>query len=394
MTLDSAIATGLPITIVVPVFRNLQVTRVCLESLIASDLPKNASIVVINDDSPEAELSDFCRELAARVGFRLLVNEDNLGFVKTANRGFALDAEADILLLNSDTVVSSDWLQRLQSCAYKEESIGTVTPFSNNGTICSYPVFNISNKLPAHWSAAELDQAFQLANAGSYWEIPTAVGFCMYIKRSCLNEAGTFDEANFGYGYGEECDFSLRASALGWKHAVAADVFVYHEGGASFASESMERKRHADKIMSMLHPGYHQLISEFLQLDPLYDFRRNVDAIRLRDKPADSVAILQEHFHYTRAILERTAEYRRTILGEREQRQYLEQMLGECRNQFADTDRALAETQCGLAKAQQVVDDLNQDVDNAKIYAQQLREHIVTMEQSRSWRYTEWLRRK
>jgi acetyltransferase-like isoleucine patch superfamily enzyme len=48
----------------------------------------------------------------------------------------------------------------------------------------------------------------------------------MYIKRTCLHETGPCDEANFGHGYGEECDFSLRASALGWKHAVAADVFV------------------------------------------------------------------------------------------------------------------------------------------------------------------------
>ncbi len=239
MILDSATATPRPVTIVVPVFGGLQVTRNCLESLIASDLPGNASITVIDDRSPEEELSAYCRELAAQVGFRLIVNENNLGFVKTANKGFTLDPDADILLLNSDTVVSKNWLQRLQSCAYRETDIGTVTPFSNNGTICSYPVFSDANALPTHWTAAELDHAFQVANTGTYREIPTAVGFCMYIKRSCLNETGPFDEANFGHGYGEECDFSMRASALGWKHVVAADVFVYHEGGASFASESM-----------------------------------------------------------------------------------------------------------------------------------------------------------
>jgi len=377
---DSATATNQPITIVVPVFRNLQVTRDCLDSLITSTLPENVSIAIINDSSPEEELSTFCRELAARVGFRLILNENNLGFVKTANRGFALDHVADILLLNSDTVVSNDWLHRLHSCAYKEPNIGTVTPFSNNGTICSYPVFPVSNALPTHWSAAELDNAFQLANAGGYLEIPTAVGFCMYIKRSCLDETGPFDEANFGLGYGEECDFSLRASALGWKHVVAADVFVYHEGGASFASESTERKHHAEKIMSRLHPGYHQLISDFLQADPLYDFRKNVDAVRLRNKPADSVAILQEHSHYTRTILERTAEYHRLI-------QNLDQILVDCRLQFADTDRALSE-------AQRVVDNLNHDIKNANIYVQQLKAHIKNMEQSRSWRYTAWLRRK
>ncbi len=384
---DSSNPAYLRITIVVPVFRNLAVTRNCLESLIASNLPDNASITVIDDSSPEEELSAYCRGLAAEAGFRLIVNESNLGFVKTANKGFSLDPEADILLLNSDTVVSKNWLQRLQACAYSETDIGTVTPFSNNGTICSYPVFSDSNSLPTHWTAAELDHAFQVANTGTYGEIPTAIGFCMYIKRSCLNETGIFDEANFGHGYGEECDFSLRASASGWKHVVAADVFVYHEGGASFASESTKRKHHADKMMHGLHPHYHQLITNFLLADPLYNLRKNVDAVRLKDKPEDSVAILEEHSRYTRTILERVADSHRAMLSEQQQRLHLDQMLGECRNQFAKTDQALSE-------AQKVVDDLKVYLDNAQIYAQHLKEHIRNLEQSRSWRYTAWLRRK
>lgn len=380
MTANSVSQANPPITIIVPIYRNLQVTRTCLDSLIASDLPENASIVVINDSSPEAELSTFCIDLAAQVGFRLVLNESNMGFVKTANRGFALDPDADILLLNSDTIVASDWLQRLQTCAYREESIGTVTPFSNNATICSYPVFPVSNKLPANWTVTELDSAFQLANSGSYMEIPTAVGFCMYIKRSCLSQTGSFDEANFGLGYGEECDFSLRAGTLGWKHAVAADVFVYHEGEASFASEATERKRLAGLTMTKLHPDYQQLISDFVQADPLYHFRNNVDAIRLRAKPYDSDAILHEHFHYTRTILERTANYHRAMIGEQAHRQYLEGVLENCRQQIAANDHALAMTQ-------KVVNDLHRDIE-------QLREHINTIEQSRSWRYTQWLRRK
>jgi GT2 family glycosyltransferase len=365
-----------PVTLIIPVYRDLTATRDCLESLIGSDLPANASITVINDSSPEDELSAYCLELSERAGFSLIVNEDNLGFVRTANMGFALDPEADILLLNSDTLVSNDWFQRLQSCAYKEKDIGTVTPFSNNGKICSYPVFPVSNKLPLQWTAAELDKAFQLANAGTHCEIPTAVGFCMYIKRSCLNETGPFDEENFGHGYGEECNFSLRSSALGWKHVVAADVFIYHEGGASFASESTQRKRHADQVMTNLHPDYHQLISKFLQSDPLYDARRNVDAIRLREKPEDFDAILEEHFRYTRSILARVAENHEAMISEQEQRQTLERILADNRNQFSETDRALTE-------AQRVVDDLNEEFNNT----------IRNMEQSRSWRYTKWLRR-
>src|SRR5512139_646977 len=97
-------ATAYPaITIVVPVYRDLKVTRACLESLISSNLPRNASVVVINDCSPEEELSVYLTELAVRFNFRLVVNDSNFGFVRSANKGFALGTDTDILLLNSDT---------------------------------------------------------------------------------------------------------------------------------------------------------------------------------------------------------------------------------------------------------------------------------------------------
>ena len=48
-------------------------------------------------------------------------------------------------------------------------------------------------------------------NAGHRVGIPTAVGFCMYIRRECLKEVGEFRAEVFGKGYGEENDFCLRA---------------------------------------------------------------------------------------------------------------------------------------------------------------------------------------
>ena len=347
------------VVIIVPVYRNLVATRNCIESLMASDLPEHSAIIVIDDNSPEDAVSAYCEELTKRFGIQLLVNDENLGFVRAVNKGFIEAGDADIILLNSDTVVANDWAQRLQACAYREDSIGTVTPFSNNGTICSYPVFLTSNSLPKQWDTREMDRAFQSANTGSHYEIPTAVGFCMYIKRFCLNATGDFDEESFGQGYGEECDFSLRASAKGWKHVIAADVFVYHEGAASFASESTERKRRADAIMSILHPNYHALIGDFIARDPLYFLRKNVDAVRLNEKPADAINILEEHFCYAKSILERAR-------NEQEQRQRLEILLADVREKFSETDSALSD-------AQALVTGLNSDLKQLQVQSRDLK---------------------
>ena len=83
---------------------------------------------------------------------------------------------------------------------------------------------------------AELDAACRAANAGRSVELPTTVGFCMYIRRAALADVGLFDAETFGRGYGEENDFCLRASARGWRHLLACDTFVYHEGAVSFGA--------------------------------------------------------------------------------------------------------------------------------------------------------------
>ncbi len=92
------------------------------------------------------------------------------------------------------------------------------------------------------WTISSLDDIFSDVNSGQSVEIPTTVGFCMYIKRSCIDAVGLFDENTFGRGYGEECDFCLRASQKGWGHVLCADTFVYHAGGVGFGSLSLGRR--------------------------------------------------------------------------------------------------------------------------------------------------------
>jgi GT2 family glycosyltransferase len=62
----------------------------------------------------------------------------NLGFIGTVNRGFA-ETSGDVVLLNSDTIVTHGWLAKMVACAESDPRIATITPFSNNAEICSYP---------------------------------------------------------------------------------------------------------------------------------------------------------------------------------------------------------------------------------------------------------------
>ena len=266
------------IDVIVPAYRGLSETRRCLESVLRARVRLRHEVVVIDDASPEPELSAWLRGLAAGGRVTLLVHERNAGFVASVNEGMRLHADRDVLLLNSDTEVAGGWLDRIAACAARDPKAATVTPFSNNATICSYPLFAQSNPLPAGATTAELDAAFARANAGRAVEIPTAVGFCMFIARRCLAEVGPFDEEAFGRGYGEEVDFCMRAARAGWRHLLAADTFVYHQGEVSFGGGAQDIRDRAQAIVDARYPEFQPRVRAFLDADPPRESRERATA--------------------------------------------------------------------------------------------------------------------
>ncbi|KHK03332.1 glycosyltransferase [Desulfovibrio sp. TomC] len=269
------------VDVVVPVYRGLAETRACLQAVLAAAGTVRPHLVVVSDHCPDEALTALMHAMAAAGQITLLENETNLGFPATANRGMAQGPDRDVVLLNSDALVFDGWLDRLAAAANASPDIGTATPFSNNATISSYPAFNIDNPLPGDLAPAALDRLFAAVNAGKRIDLPTAVGFCMYIRRDCLDDAGDFDVAAFGRGYGEENDFCRRSAYLGWRHVLAADVFVVHAGGVSFGATKDAALACNLAVLAKRHPGYLPLVRDFLRRDPVLPLRRAVDMARL-----------------------------------------------------------------------------------------------------------------
>jgi GT2 family glycosyltransferase/2-polyprenyl-3-methyl-5-hydroxy-6-metoxy-1,4-benzoquinol methylase len=274
------------VEVVVPIYGNLPLVQRCLRSVEAASGHCAYHLTLVNDASPEPAVREWLHQYAvSHPGVTVIENARNLGFVETVNLGMRLAGRRDVVLLNSDTEVANDWLDRLRAAALSQESVGTVTPFSNNATICSYPQFCVDNPLLPGHDTASTDRLCAAVNRGRAVDIPTAVGFCMYIRRACLDRVGEFDAANFGKGYGEENDFCLRATALGWRHLHALDVFVYHEGGASFKESRVALQANALQAIRRLHPGYEDMIREFVQRDPARPFREALDRARATGTP-------------------------------------------------------------------------------------------------------------
>ncbi|AFL74598.1 glycosyltransferase [Thiocystis violascens] len=275
-----------PVDIVIPVHAGLTETQACIESVLGAPVVTPFELVVIDDLSPEPALRDWLRGLAGQGRLTLLENAENQGYVVSVNRGMALHPERDVVLLNSDTEVANDWLDRLRAAAYQAPDVGTVTPFANSGaTICSYPLFCVDNPLPEGWDVAALDALMRATNPGAGVDLPTSVGYCTYLRRDCLRAVGPFDAEAFGRGYGEENDFSMRARYRGWRHRLAADVFVVHRGGVSFGDAKAALVAKAQLTIRERHPAYDLLVAEHVREDPARDLRERVDWQRLARSP-------------------------------------------------------------------------------------------------------------
>lgn len=284
----------LMLDVIVPAYRGLAVTVRCLESVLACTQRTAFELVVVDDASPEPALSAWLQQLSDVGRITLLRNAHNLGFVRSVNRALALHPERDAVLLNSDTEVAGDWLDRLLRCAANHPDAATITPFSNNATICSYPYEGWAGDVPGRLGLAALDALFARHLAGAVADLPTGVGFCMFLRRACLDAVGLFDEVAFPRGYGEENDLCRRAAKAGWRNLLCADVFVYHRGGVSFAQEREALMQQGAARLQALHPEYAEAVARFIADDPLGPLRAVIDAARAAQSADEAAEVARE----------------------------------------------------------------------------------------------------
>jgi GT2 family glycosyltransferase len=274
-------AAGRKLAIIIPIYRGVEETRACIASVLAHRNAETAQLILINDASPEPAMAAMLRGFISQPNLLLLANAENLGFVRTVNRGLGVATGADVLLLNADTVLHAGGLAELRRIAAAHPDVGTITALSSNATIFSYPHPELCREGLADVSWAELASLALQENAGRVEDVPTGHGFCMFIKDEVLRRVGRLDEA-FGRGYGEENDFCARAAALGYRNVAAGGVLVEHKESVSFSTERASLIARNIPRLNALYPEYTPVIMQFEREDGLRRLRWGLDAARLK----------------------------------------------------------------------------------------------------------------
>ena len=285
------------VTVVVPVYADWESLRRCIESLEAH-VDARHRVLLVNDCGPQADAieDEILRTIEGRPNFSYHRNARNMGFVKTCNRAvFELDGtDNDVLLLNSDTIVTGGFLEEMLEVLYLIDRHGVVTPRSNNATLATVPLCPLDPL-----SRDDLGYATRVYEAVKdhlprYSVVPVGVGFCLLIKRRLIRNFGLLDEV-FGLGYNEENDLCLRLNQYGYSAALSNRAFVYHLEGRSFSAEQKEALDHRNEtILVQRHRYYMTMVRRYFEayIDPVDHF---ADAIAAVD-PKLKVLINLYHF--------------------------------------------------------------------------------------------------
>lgn len=268
---------GSTVDIIIPIYNAYDDLKKCVTSVRKyTDLQRHR-LILLNDNSSDERIKPYIDSISDGTHILAFTNEKNLGFSGNINKGIAQSDKHDVLLLNSDTIVTRGWIDKIIACAYSDVAIGTVTPLSNNATICSVPEFCKENPVPVSPCVDEMGELIERISLKRYPQIPVAHGFCMFIKRNVIELVGLFDAETFGRGYGEENDFCFRAEQMGFIHVMCDDTYICHTGTSSFQSE--EKRKYIEeheKILIERYPKQFRRVQEYCRDNPNRMIQDNV----------------------------------------------------------------------------------------------------------------------
>jgi GT2 family glycosyltransferase len=233
-------------------------------------------IVVFDDASPEEGFGEWLEGLCGALGVGYYRTPRNLGIVRNVNLGllYGRDQEHDFVIIsNSDVIYPENLLTGMIAVADSDETIGSVTAWSNNVSVYSLP-----NEAPERLLADQdivdlVSRALNDHYGTGVVDVPAGISFCILIPRRVLLEVGLMDPV-FGRGYCEETDWTLRSKARGFRIALAPGVFVYHAGqgstlAAGLLSEGATTVPANEAILAMRYPLFRGQVEAFLNSSTL-----------------------------------------------------------------------------------------------------------------------------
>ncbi len=268
------------ISIIIPTYNNWEYTSNCLKSIYENKDNQTRFEVIVVDNCSKDGTKENLKVLSDKYDhFKVILNDENLGFAKACNIGAENSAGNFILFLNNDIIVKGKWLDKMLGEFRKSDELGAVGAklLYPDGTIqhAGIGIKYIDNTLVAY--NLFQNERKDLIPANVYRKYQAVTAACLLIKKSVFNLIGGFDES-FLNGY-EDVDLCFRIQENGFSISYCPETEIIHfesktegrfnnvEENVKLLNEKWNGKIEADNMEELFIPSVSIIIPVFNQFE-------------------------------------------------------------------------------------------------------------------------------
>ncbi|MCK9152246.1 glycosyltransferase family 2 protein [Methanobacterium alcaliphilum] len=244
------------LSIIIVNYRTYELTKQTISSIITKEHQFTYDIYLIdnasNDGSFEKLQKDFSKESPGGL-IKFIANSQNKGFAHANNLALNQTNASYILLLNSDTIIIGDCLEKCLTEMEKNASIGALgcKVVLEDGTldkacrrsfpdvdVSFYRMTGLSKLFPNNERFGRYNLTYM--DEDKTYEVDSLVGAFMMVRSTAIEQVGLLDETFFMYG--EDIDWCYRLKEKGWKIVYYSDAKIVHYKGASSNGKKQKNK--------------------------------------------------------------------------------------------------------------------------------------------------------
>lgn len=263
--------------IIICVHNSPRYVRHCLNSVLKSSSLDLFNVIIIDDfsdDVTKSLIQNFATNYPDTI--QIITNNQNLGYVKTANVGIENSISDNVVFLNSDVIVTDNWLEKFQQILNSDSTIGLISALTNNAA-------NLSVKMPPGFDYIHMNDFFEKYSENKFPDAMTIVGHCLLITKKVIEKIGGFDEV-FSPAYTEETDYHFKAINNGFRAVVADNTYVYHKGEGSITNRNTLIDEHLKIFFSRWGEQFKKLHAEYEKQNELGYIRDQQNQLPLFEK--------------------------------------------------------------------------------------------------------------
>ncbi|AJA47781.1 Low-salt glycan biosynthesis hexosyltransferase Agl10 [Clostridium pasteurianum DSM 525 = ATCC 6013] len=215
------------LTIIIVNWNARELLKNCLDSIYKNVKNITFEIIVVDNNSTDESCKMLKDKYMDRKGFKLIENRDNKGFAGANNQGIGIAKGEAILLLNPDTIINGDVIDRIYEYLISEENLGIAgcKVLNSDGTLqlacrrmaprpkdAFFKLFGISKLFKKNKSLTRYNLTH--VSEDEFLDVDSVSGCFLMIKREVIDKIGFLDETFFMYG--EEMDWCMRAKKAGY----------------------------------------------------------------------------------------------------------------------------------------------------------------------------------